>query len=502
MHMPLAALPRYEASRKGEDVVALSLSHHDLSWGGLEYKANQRAHQFKKAGVKPGDPVVIGVGTSLEFFEISFAIWKVGAWACPMSPSMTATEMAATLELLQPSLIVADEGDWPVGITRLPARVSLLEFDGGSFAEAEPFKFWKAILSGGSTGRPKIIVDHSPALFDTDMVKTQALEQRLDEVTLITSPLHHNLGFAVAHAGLMLGNRVILTPRFDARETVRLIEHYNVNVMALVPTMMHRIWNEVKHDPGQHTFPSLRAMYHGAAATPQWLKHCWLDWLGPERVWELYGSTEFRLVSFVGGHAWKARPGSVGKVGLSYDVRVLREDGSDCEPGEVGEIAFKNEPGVSPSYHYIGSEPREAQGGWQLSGDLGWLDEDGYLFIADRRVDMIIRGGVNIFPTEIEAAIDRFPGVETSVVLGLENDELGQQVHAIVHACDESIDLQALHAHLGKVLSRHKLPRTYELTFTSLRDEAGKVRRIDLRADRERKLRDGTFYAQSISIPA
>lgn len=501
MKLPLAALLRHQISRKPRNSVALSLNCKDITWEGLEYRANQRAHEFKRAGVKPGDSVVIGIGTSLEFFEISFAIWKIGAWACPMQPNLTAAELTANLELLRPSLVVADSGEWPTGINRLSTQNNLLEFDGKSFPEAEPFKYWKAILSGGSTGRPKVIVDQNPALFDTDTVKTPMLEQRLDEVTLITSPLHHNLGFAVAHMGLMLGNHVVLMPRFDSKETLRLIESYKVNVIALVPTMMHRIWNEVASDTMRYSLPSLRAVYHGAAAMPQWLKRSWLDWLGPERVWELYGSTEFSLITHIGGHEWKARPGSVGKIGLTYDVKVVREDGSDCETGELGEIAFRRGPDIPPSYHYLGSEPKHVGDGWQSSGDLGWLDEDRYLFIADRRVDMIIRGGVNVFPAEIEAAIDSYPGVESSVVVGVQNEEYGQEIHAIVHPRIGTINLQKLHEHLQTLLSRHKLPRTYEWASTPLRDESGKARRAEFRVQRDQRIKSGSFYGDVVRAP-
>jgi bile acid-coenzyme A ligase len=167
-------------------------------------------------------------------------------------------------------------------------------------------------------------------------------------------------------------------------------------------------------------------------------------------------------------------------------VRILDEAGHDVTPGEVGEIYFRPAGGPGSTYHYLGAEPR-ARGEWETFGDLGRLDADGYLYLADRRTDLIISGGANIYPAEIEAAVDAFPGVLASVAIGLPDEDLGQRVHAIIEVHrDAPFDLDALRDFLAQRLVTYKLPRSFETTFERLRDDSGKVRRTALREARLR----------------
>jgi len=279
------------------------------------------------------------------------------------------------------------------------------------------------------------------------------------------------------------GLHVVLMPRFDAEEALRLIEAHRVRWLFQVPTMMHRIWALPDETKAKYDISSLDAVMHIAAPCPPWLKQAWIDWVGAETVWELYTGTEAMGGTGINGLQWLDKPGSVGRILPGYEIQVLRPDGSPCDVDEVGEIFFRPLRGQGTTYRYLGAEPK-AVGEFETLGDLGRLDADGYLFLADRRVDMILSGGANVYPAEVEAAIDAFPGVQCSVVIGLPDADLGQRVHAIVETADGRLDQAALAAFLAERIARYKQPRSFEATAERLRDDAGKVRRSQLRAER------------------
>ena len=184
----------------------------------------------------------------------------------------------------------------------------------------------------------------------------------------------------------------------------------------------------------------------------------------------------------IGGREWLEHKGSVGRLLAGAQIRVLDDAGEPVAPGEVGEIYFLPPGGRGSTYHYLGAEPR-AQGEWETFGDLGRIDEDGYLYLADRRTDLIISGGANIYPAELEAAIDAHPAVLASVVVGLPDEDLGQRAHAIIEVRAEAppLDFAELRRFLAERLVSYKLPRSFESTTERLRDDAGKIRRSALR---------------------
>jgi bile acid-coenzyme A ligase len=227
--------------------------------------------------------------------------------------------------------------------------------------------------------------------------------------------------------------------------------------------------------------PSLRMMLHMAAPCAPWLKVAWIGWLGSERVWEYYGTTEATGSTMISGTDWLAHRGSVGRVREGYELKILDETGQERPAGEVGEIYFRPRGGAGSTYHYLGSTPRRV-GEWESPGDLGCVDEDGYLYLSDRRNDLIISGGANIYPAEVEAVIDAHPAVRTSAVIGLPDEEWGARVHAIVQPVEGAgLDDSELLEFVAGRLARFKLPKSVEFTSEPLRDEAGKVRRAALR---------------------
>jgi bile acid-coenzyme A ligase len=230
---------------------------------------------------------------------------------------------------------------------------------------------------------------------------------------------------------------------------------------------------------------SLATVWHLAAPCPPWLKEAWIDWLGADVIWELYAGTEAQAATIISGHEWLEHRGTVGRPN-GGQMKIVRADGTDAEAGEVGEIYMRPSDDESVrTYRYVGAEARRIDGGWESLGDMGWMDADGYLYLTDRQTDMILAGGANIYPAEIEAALDEHPRVRSCAVIGLPDDDLGNRVHAIVQTDDgTAIDVDELRAHLEERLVRYKVPRTFEFTGEPLRDDAGKLRRSALRAER------------------
>jgi len=264
---------------------------------------------------------------------------------------------------------------------------------------------------------------------------------------------------------------------------LELMERFRVNWVSFVPTMMHRIWRLPAEQRESFDFSSLRVVLHTASSCSLWLKQSWIDWLGPDRIFEAYGATERIGATMITGREWLSHKGSVGKIRPGSKIRVLDEQGDECAPGNIGEIYFLPDKGRNSTYEYIGAQAK-AVGDWETLGDLGYLDEEGYLYLAERRTDMIVSGGANIYPAEVEAALDQHPDVQSATVIGLPDADLGQRVHAIVQITEgarERSDADALRVFLSDKLVRYKIPRTFEFTNESLRDDAGKAHRSKLR---------------------
>jgi bile acid-coenzyme A ligase len=250
-----------------------------------------------------------------------------------------------------------------------------------------------------------------------------------------------------------------------------------------VPTMMLRIWRLPEEERLAHDLSNLKAVWHLAAPCPPWLKQCWIDWLGPERIWELYAGTEAQAATIISGAEWLAHQGSVGRT-VSGEIRIVGPDGDDLPAGEVGEVYMRPPDPDKPTYRYVGATARTLGDGWESLGDMGWLDADGYLYLTDRRTDMVLVGGSNVYPAEVEAALDEHPSVRSCAVIGLPDEDLGSRLHAVVQVEGE-VTAEQLRAHVAERLASNKVPRTYEFVDDPVRDDAGKVRRSALRDARE-----------------
>jgi bile acid-coenzyme A ligase len=473
-----SALARMAAD-KG-DQIAASCSGETRSWRELHRRTNRIARGLSGRGVKHGDLLTISLPNGIGFIEAFYAAWKIGAIPQPVSWRLPIAEMNAIVELAGSPLVIADSAlDIGRPIASI-ADLAALSDDGSDLPDAIS-PAWKAPTSGGSTGRPKLIVAGQPGV----LMEVAAARWRIapDDVVLMPGPLYHNGPIVTTFPALMVGAPVIVMPKFDPEETLRLIEKHRVTWVYLVPTMMNRIWRLPEDVRRKYDISSLKTAWHLAAPCPAWLKEEWINWLGPDVLWELYGGTEGVAATIISDKEWLEHRGSVGLSTPGAEIEAFSPDGRVLPRGETGEIFMRQKPGQPRTYRYIGAETRTLDGGWESIGDIGWLDKDGYVYLADRRTDMILVGGANVYPAEVEAAIDEHPSVQSSCVIGIPDDDLGNRVHAIVQARDR-LTIDDLQEYLASRLVSYKRPRSIEFVTEPLRDDAGKVRRSQLREER------------------
>ena len=458
------------------DFVAIVHDEASITRRELERRSNRLARVFLQRGVQTGDYVGIALPNGIDFFVAFWAALKVGGVPLPLSYRLPRAERQAIVALADPSILVGVEPADHPDRTVLPAGFSPDETVDDAPLPELVSPSWKAPTSGGSTGRPKIIRVGSPAVGSAVLLELLwGLEP--SDVQAVVAPLYHNSALQFSISGLLLGQRLIVLGRFDAEQTLRAIERHRISWMMVVPTMMHRMYRVIEGG-GSYDLGSLRALWHSSSPCPEWLKENWIRLLGSESVHELYGGTESIAITAITGTEWLEHRGSVGRPTIG-EMKVLGEDGRQLPPREVGEIYMRGLDGAGPAYEYVGAEAKKLDG-WESIGDLGWMDDDGYLYISDRRVDMIVAGGANIYPAEVENAIDQHPKVLSSVVVGIADADLGQRVHAIVQA-EEGTTADELLRFLAEHLVRYKIPRSIEFTDQPLRDDSGKVRRSQLR---------------------
>ncbi|SEH51864.1 bile acid-coenzyme A ligase [Mycolicibacterium rutilum] len=447
-----------------------------ITRGELDASTNRLARAYAELGVRQGDYVTVVLPNSIEWVQAVVATWKLGAVPQPLSPRLPDAELAALLDLRPRALVVGRDDPTgrtpsvPAGFAPDPALP-----DAGLPEKVSPV--FKAMASGGSTGRPKLIEAGGDSRFPA--LAGYPLGAQEGDVNLLSVPLSHNTGFTTFAIGLVQGHHLVLMPRFEPHEFLRLVTEHRVTFLATVPTIMQRLLPVYRADPDAYDLSSIRRFWHLAAPCPPAIKRAWIDLLAPEAVWELYGGTELQALTFISGEQWLAHPGSVGVV-VAGEMKVLDDDGNECPPGVVGEIYMRPSPGSAPTYRYVGATAK-SRDGWDSLGDLGYFDEDGFLYLNDRRVDMFTVGGRNVYPAEIESALSEHPRVLSCLVVGVPDEDLGQVPHALVQA--DGLDEADVVAFLAERLERYKVPRTVEFSETPLRDDAGKARRSAVRDD-------------------
>ena len=302
---------------------------------------------------------------------------------------------------------------------------------------------------------------------------------------LVTGPLYHSAPNAYANLVLRAGGLLVMQPRFDAEELLRLVAGHGITHLYMTPTMFARLLSlprriRNRFDPG-----SLRHVSHGAAPCPPELKRRMLDWWGDILV-DYYAMTETGILTTCDSREWRAHPGSVGKAVEGIDLRIAAADGSQAAPGKTGEIYVRSSLTPYVGYHRADDETRRMRrGGYIATGDLGYLASDGYLYITGRKTDMVISGGVNIYPAEIEAALAVCPGIGDSAVFGVPDPEFGERLVAVLQRDDKADlpDEKAVKEFLLQRLARFKVPREIHFHRELPREDTGKIRKRLLKAE-------------------
>jgi len=464
------------------DEPAVSCAGRTIKRAELDSSTNRLARAYAERGVGVGDYVTISLPNSVEWVQAAVACWKLGAVPQPLSPRLPDAEFEGLLKLRPRALLVGRDhpGTPSVPADFVPDAASNPALSDGPLPEAVS-PCWKSMASGGSTGRPKLIEvggdSRVPPAFG------HALGAREGDTILVPVPLTHNTGFSTATIALLMRNHLVLMNRFDPHEFLRLITEYRPELVMTVPTIMQRALPVYRADPGSYDLSSIRRFWHLGAPCPPAIKEAWIELLAPEKIWELYGGTELQAMTIISGDQWLTHRGSVGTV-VSGEMKVLDDDGDPCPPGVVGEIYMRPSPGSAPTYRYIGTTAK-SRDGWDSLGDLGYVDEDGFLYLSDRRVDMFTVGGRNVYPAEVEGALSAHPEVMSCLVVGVPDPnagDLGQVPYALVHTSDGSaLDAAGVQEFLHERIAGYKVPHTVEFVDTPLRDDAGKARRSAVR---------------------
>ena len=463
---------------------AVTCGETTITYAELHRNSNRIARGLASLGVKAGDLVTVGLPNSVGFVEACHAIWKLGATPQPVSFRLPKAELQAIIELAQAPLVIAEfehDVDRPVMTV---AEIAARSDDDSDLPDAIP-AISKAPTSGGSTGRPKLILAGQPGVALKENPEMGGFRIRPGETVLLPAPLYHNAPFGMMMSSTALGCHLVLTPRFDPEGTLATVQQHKVTWLYLVPTMMNRIWHLPGDVRSRYDLSSVQTLWHMAAPCPAWLKEAFIHWIAPGEVMELYAGTEAQAITIITGSEWLTHRGSVGQVAFG-EMKVFGEDGAELPAGAVGEIYMRRAAGTPETYKYLGAAPRVLPGGWESLGDIGWFDEEGYLYLADRRTDMILVGGSNVYPAEIEAALEAHPAVQSCAVIGLPDDDLGSRIHAIVNV-KGAVTQEDLKAHLKDRLVTYKQPRSFEFVDEPVRDDAGKVRRTALRDARLQK---------------
>jgi bile acid-coenzyme A ligase len=451
----LAALAAAEPDR-----VCLTVDGVSTTTSQLLGASSARASALRAAGAEPGDIVAVRLPNSAEHFATCFGAWMLGAVPMPVPVNIRDAELSDVLDTASVRVIVDESLVVPTHAAPPPP---------GSLP-----KYSKAMLSGGSTGRSKVILALRPPVFD---VSVDLFQTHVGYTMLVCGPLYHSTPWTTSYEGLLHGKHVVMMSRFDPRHAVDAIVAHSVEWIFMVPTMMSRLLR-IPDSELKQSLRGVKRLFHTAAPCPAWLKERWFDLIGADAVYEIFGSTEVTAGTLINGSQWLEHPGSVGLPFLG-DLRIVDKDGVELPAGVIGDIYCRPPNGQVP-FEYLGDYQRAfLPGGWEWFGDMGYKDSDGYLYLVDRRKDVIITGGANVYPAEVEGVIGRFPGVVEAAVFGEEDSDLGKHVAALVQI-ETELSEEDLDAFVRGELSRYKCPRRYYFTRQQIRNEAGKVRRSEL----------------------
>jgi long-chain acyl-CoA synthetase len=509
---PLGQLGFWNIAEREPDRPALLLPDGSTwTFGALREEANRLSHGLRALGLRPGDGIAALLPNDVHAYTVRLAAFQTGLYLTALNHHLTGPEIAYVLGDAETRVLIADDRFAET------ARRAVQESGGMdaahclSVGEIEGFTSLAEIVraqpdtdppdrragqlmpyTSGTTGKPKGVRRPLPPGDPTEVAAQSAIFARafglrpFEGTHLVLGPLYHAGPYIFSWGSLDIGHRQIVTDRFDAEETLRAIETHRVTNTHLVATMFHRLLALPPDVRARYDVSSLRMVAHSAAPTPVELKKQMMDWWGPV-IWETYGGTE-GAATISKPHHWLAKPGTVGRPIRGVRIRILDEEGKPCPTGTPGRI-YTDRDGPKVEYWKDPEKTREVHRGDAMTlGDIGYLDEDGFLFLTGRQSETIISGGVNIYPAEVEDALLGHPDVVDLAVIGVPDEEWGERVIAIVQARSEPAT-EAAKAALEKELlafardrvARFKCPREIHFQSELPREENGKLYRLRLR---------------------
>ncbi|MBO6704112.1 MAG: AMP-binding protein [Pseudomonadales bacterium] len=496
------------------DEMAIKDEFGETSWRDFNKRVNQLIHALREVGLKTGDAFSVVSGNRREYIE-AFAAAAHGGWLLvPINWHLVPEEVAYVLADSGSKAMLVDARFIELGEQTLehPDRpnldaVVIMGSEADTFAEeAISFHTYEGFLAdqddsepenqalggpmfytSGTTGHPKGVksaLSQTGAPVETLKLIGDGISGMLSIEpggrSLLVGPIYHSAQWAFSFLPLLAGASIVMRHKFDAAETVRLIDQEQITNTHLVPTQFTRMLRLEEDKKAAYQGNSLKVVWHGAAPCPPEIKRQMIEWWGPV-VNEYYGSTEGAIVTTVTAEEWLERPGTLGKPTPITEIIVVKEDGSRAEAGESGSLYVRNLMGSDFEYHNDPEKTEKAhlEPGVYTFGDIGYLDEDGYLYMSDRKIDMIISGGVNIYPAEIEAVLISHSAVLDAAVFGIPNDEFGEEVKAAVELAvgvEPSPELEEdLIAHCREHLAGFKTPKSVDFEASLPRHPTGKL---------------------------
>ena len=484
------APPLWELTGRRPEDPALDDGRRRVSWGELDERTNAVGHGIEASGLAPGDHVVLAAGNKAEFIEVVLGVQRAGMVVTPLKTSWTPEEIDTVLEDAGTALVATDVA----AARRAAARRGLpvLDLDAGfedwlARQDRGPLsadrRGWRMSYTSGTTGRPKGVVHpwSGASSFSESFVRSTAWAEAAglpgDGPHLMASQLFHGAPLMFGLATLARGACLRIMPRWEPESFLSALAEDGRSTV-LVPTMFRHLLAVPDETRRTYAAPALRTVVHGGEPCPRELKRRMFEWWGPVFV-EYFGFTEGGM-TLASTADWLARPGTVGRPLPHQDVLILGPGGESLAPGQEGVVYFRSVDGTR--FAYFGDEAKSEQAygpeGSFTAGDVGWMDEDGYLYISGRQADTIVCAGVNVHPAEVEAVVDAVDGVRDVAVVAGPDDERGEQVVAVIVAApgvDADVLVERVAGACGRALASYKRPRRILVRTAVRRDPTGEL---------------------------
>lgn len=509
MNQPIQGSLEYWAQIKPNSAAIIDENHSVLTWGEWNRQSDLLADSLERKGLGAGDIVAVRSQIRPEWFVINRALAKLGCIQVGLNWHFTFAEALHVMQDSGAKAVIFDDTD-PDTLLPLRDHLSLKAIVGIKTKQNHQIEQYDDLISernvnsriskgnappliiytSGTTGRPKGVYRDPKLLAEKQALIEEYRKNILNArgftsggKTLINTPLHHALGPSNAQYTHQYGGTVVLLKKFDPVKTLELIEEHKINEWTCVPTLLKRISRLPKEILDRYDVSSLTSLIVGAAPVPITLKEWAISYFGDHCVYEGYGSSEVSLVTLLPPEMQKVKPGSCGYPYRHVEINIRNVEGENLKPGEIG-IIWAKTPVCIDSYlnkQKLGTDLLDERGFFQ-TGDMGYLDEDGYLYICDRIKDMIISGGVNIYPAEIEAALQKHPAIQDAAVIGIPDDEFGEQIKAFCEIkAGSAVTQNELIEFCRNELASYKRPRSIEFVNELPRNTVGKILKWELR---------------------